>query len=261
MNHTDTVSYPTFRDPNTGKGVCGGGPDFCGKGCVSECSWKSECDPGWGAQWSNATTCPLNVCCSDFGFCGTTVDFCKGKVVSSPECGGRSADARTIGYYEGWNQQRSCGRTSIKHHVLSGEHLDANTVVVDMKPEDIPLGYYTHVFFAFALIHPKTFHVAPMDSETATHYDEVTRLKAKQPNLEVWIAIGGWAMNDPGPYRTAFSDMAKSESAQDAFFESLISFMFQHDFDGIDLDWEVCTWIACLKCEREKLTCDTVSRR
>lgn len=45
-------------------------------------------------------------------------------------------------------------------------------------------------------------------------------------------------MNDPGPYRTAFSDMAKSTKNQDAFFESLITFMQRHDFDGIDLDWE-----------------------
>jgi chitinase len=45
-------------------------------------------------------------------------------------------------------------------------------------------------------------------------------------------------MNDPGPYRTAFSDMAKSTENQDAFFESLVTFLFQHDFDGVDIDWE-----------------------
>ena len=45
-------------------------------------------------------------------------------------------------------------------------------------------------------------------------------------------------MNDPGPTRTTFSDLAKSTTAQDAFFESLISFMQTHGFDGVDLDWE-----------------------
>ena len=54
----------------------------------------------------------------------------------------------------------------------------------------------------------------------------------------VWIAFGGWAMNDPGPYRTTFSDLAKSESAQDEFFESLVSFMMRHGYDGVDIDWE-----------------------
>ncbi|KAK4096330.1 glycoside hydrolase family 18 protein [Parathielavia hyrcaniae] len=202
---------------DTGVGACGAGPDFCGEECTSQCGWKSECDPGWGIQWSNASTCPLNVCCSKFGFCGTTQDFCDGKVVSKPECSGRSSDAITIGYYEGWNGQRPCGR---------------------MPPSDIPLGYYTHIFYSFALIHPQTFHIAPMDAETASHYDEVAALKASQPGLQVWIAIGGWAMNDPGPYRTAFSDMAGNTKNQDAFFESLVTFLFQHDFDGVDIDWE-----------------------
>lgn len=45
-------------------------------------------------------------------------------------------------------------------------------------------------------------------------------------------------MNDPGPYRTTFSDLAKSTSAQDAFFESLITFMQTNHFDGVDIDWE-----------------------
>ncbi|KAK8857289.1 glycoside hydrolase family 18 protein [Apiospora arundinis] len=203
---------------NTGTGACGLGPKFCGKDCTSTCHEKSECDPdNWGSQYANATSCPLNVCCSEFGFCGTTPGFCGGKVVSSPECGGKSSDGRTIGYYEGWNGQRPCGT---------------------MKPADIPLGYYTHIFYSFALVNPDTFHVVQMDAETGSHYDEVTHLKNRQPGLEVWIAIGGWAMNDPGPYRTAFSDMVKSEANQDAFFESLISFMALHDFDGVDLDWE-----------------------
>ena len=56
-----------------------------------------------------------------------------------------------------------------------------------MKPEDIPLGWYTHINFAFALINPKTFHIDPMDADTATLYDAVTGLKRRQTGLEVWI--------------------------------------------------------------------------
>ncbi|KFY05480.1 hypothetical protein V492_08509 [Pseudogymnoascus sp. VKM F-4246] len=204
---------------DTGKGVCGLGPTFCGTGCTSTCTYKSECDPGWGIQWSNSSTCPLNVCCSDYGFCGTTADFCAGKVTSSPECpaSGNSSSARTIGYYEGWNWQRPCGT---------------------MTPRQIPLGYYTHINYAFSLIDPTTYRLTPMDDKTGTLYKSVSALKEMQPGLEVWIAVGGWAMNDPGPFRTVFSDLAASEAAQDQFFESLITFIANNGFDGVDLDWE-----------------------
>lgn len=39
---------------------------------------------------------------------GTTSEFCGGKTVTSPSCGGTSSDARTIGYYEGWNLEHKC---------------------------------------------------------------------------------------------------------------------------------------------------------
>ncbi|KFY76624.1 hypothetical protein V498_09544 [Pseudogymnoascus sp. VKM F-4517 (FW-2822)] len=204
-----------------GTGNCGLGPTFCGKGnCTSTCDEKSECDPGWGSKWSAAEKCPLNVCCSAYGFCGTTPDFCQGNVPTSPSCSGSSSDARTIGYYEGWNLERDCQT---------------------MTPEKIPLGYYTHINFAFVLIDPDTFTLAPMKGDVASLYTRVTALKALQPGLKVWISVGGWAMNDPGPTQTTFSDLAASEDAQDSFSKSLITFMRANNFDGVDLDWQVLT--------------------
>lgn len=107
-----------------------------------------------------------------------------------------------------------------------------------MTPDKIPIGYYTHINFAFSLIDPDTYTLAPMDSQTGTLYSAVSQLKSRDTNLKVWIAIGGWAMNDPGPTRTVFSDLAGSESAQDTFFESVVSFILSNDYDGVDMDWE-----------------------
>ena len=45
-------------------------------------------------------------------------------------------------------------------------------------------------------------------------------------------------MNDSGPYRTTFSDLSKSTSAQDAFFEPLITYIQTNRFDGINIDWD-----------------------
>ena len=156
-------------------GVCGFGPTFCGKGnCTSTCDAKSECDPGFGGQWAAKSECPLKVCCSKFGFCGTTKEFCGDATVKSPSCGGTSSNKRTIGYYEGWSQTRSCDK---------------------MMPEEVPIGAYTHINFAFAFIDPTSFKVAPMSQDQVSLYQRTTRLKELNQGMEVWISVGGWSMN------------------------------------------------------------------
>ncbi|KAJ6559056.1 putative class V chitinase [Mycena vulgaris] len=200
--------------------VCGLGPTFCGPGnCTSSCDQKSDCDPGWGAEWSSAEKCPLNVCCSKFGFCGTTSEFCGDQTVTEPSClGGSSSNQRTIGYYEGWSITRPCDQ---------------------MYPENLPIGAYTHLNFAFAFVDPQSFAVAPMDDTQVDLYSRLTNLKNRSPGLKVWISIGGWSMNDPDqPTATTFSDLAGSSDAQSKFFSSLISFMSTYGFDGVDIDWE-----------------------
>ena len=88
-------------------GSCGLGPDSCGpQNCISNCDRKSDCDPGWGPQWSTAESCPLNVCCSKFGFCSTTPDFCGNALVTPPSGSGSSSSERVIGYYESWSVGR-----------------------------------------------------------------------------------------------------------------------------------------------------------
>ena len=67
-----------------------------------------------------------------------------------------------------------------------------------MTPEQIPVGAYTHLNFAFAFIDPKSFKVAPMSAADTELYPRFTALKEDYPGLETWISIGGWSMNDPG---------------------------------------------------------------
>ncbi|OBT82397.1 hypothetical protein VE02_09581 [Pseudogymnoascus sp. 03VT05] len=104
--------------------------------------------------------------------------------------------------------------------------------------DGIPLGVYTHINFAFATIDPKTFEIRPGSSYDIDLYKRVTALKRQDPDLKVFIAIGGWTFNDPGPTERTFSDLAASETNQRAFFRSLVSFLATYDFDGVDIDWE-----------------------
>lgn len=75
--------------------------------------------------------------------------------------------------------------------------------------------------------------------QVAALYQRISALKQKQNGLEVWISVGGWSFNDPGSTATTFSNLARSTSAQSAFFKSLISFLVNNNFDGVDLDWYV----------------------
>lgn len=56
------------------------GPTYCGNGCTSNCKATATC--GQYAAKPGAM-CPLNTCCSQYGFCGTSQDFCDDKCQSN----------------------------------------------------------------------------------------------------------------------------------------------------------------------------------
>lgn len=104
-------------------GYCNYGPEACGTNgqspndlCWSNCDAHAEC----GQYAKNAgDECPLNVCCSEFGFCGMTEEFCtKGSGTTKgcqsncdqPGSDGSGGDVQSciIGYYESFHHDRSC---------------------------------------------------------------------------------------------------------------------------------------------------------
>jgi chitinase len=97
---------------------------------------------------------------------------------------------------------------------------------------------YTHINFAFATIDPVSFKVLPATQADVNLYKRLMLIKRQDPDLRIFIAIGGWTFNDPGPTATTFSDIAASVPRQRVFIESLMSFMSTYGFDGVDLDWE-----------------------
>ncbi|KAL2828494.1 hypothetical protein BDW59DRAFT_159698 [Aspergillus cavernicola] len=187
---------------------------------------------------------PLNICCSEYGFCGTTEDFCGDKKVTKPSCpGGTSAGKKVIGYYEGWSTSKKCnGRGSDLSFcvcVYRGSFADVSVVLFAVNPEHLLMGAYTHLNYAFAFIDLESYKIANMQDSGEEYMPRLTALKNNNPSLEVWIAIGGWSMNDPDqPTKRTFSELPASKSHQDALFESLLSFMDKYGFNSVDIDWE-----------------------
>ncbi|KAF2182131.1 glycoside hydrolase family 18 protein [Zopfia rhizophila CBS 207.26] len=103
----------------------------------------------------------------------------------------------------------------------------------------IPYGTYTHINFAFATINPRTLEIDIGNANTKDMLERIGSLKLLQPDLEIWVAVGGWSFNDPWqPTHTTFSDIASSKESQDRFIKSVMRFMATYGFDGIDIDWE-----------------------
>ncbi|KAF3021588.1 hypothetical protein E8E14_013534 [Neopestalotiopsis sp. 37M] len=204
--------------------LCGYSPGECGAGnCTSNCDAKAECGQ-YGKPGQQK--CPLNVCCSKFGFCGSTSEFCDAGCQSGfggcgsvhrPSCNGNSIAKRTIGYYESWAATRKCQA---------------------VRPEDLNLNGFTHINFAFAFFDPSSFQMAPMDSSSGSLLGRFTALKDTHSGLQAWVSVGGWSFTDPGPTRSAFSDMTSSSGNRKKFINGLVSFMEHYGFDGVDLDWE-----------------------
>ena len=61
----------------------------------------------------------------------------------------------------------------------------------------------------------------------------LTELRKYNPNLSILISIGGWNEGS-----NKYSDMVKGADSRHEFVQSVLAFINEHNFDGLDLDWE-----------------------
>lgn len=111
---------------------------------------------------------------------------------------------------------------------------------------DIPAEKITHINFAFANIADGKCVVGDSYADTDKafagdswdqgakrgNFNQLTKLKEANPNLETMISIGGWT------WSKNFSAAAATEASRQAFVSSCVDFMNTYGFDGIDIDWE-----------------------
>jgi chitinase len=118
---------------------------------------------------------------------------------------------RNIAYYESWASKRPC---------------DA------YLPNEIDPTPWTHVNFAFAWVSQWGSIVLSSADDTIL-YDQIRELRKKKADLELYIAIGGYAVGS-----TPFSNLAATWTGRNSFITSACSFTDKYGFDGVDIDWE-----------------------
>jgi len=99
-------------------------------------------------------------------------------------------------------------------------------------PLNIPAGRLSYLNYAFAKIGEDLKILLGDPSVDLANFQQLKRLKESSPQLQTLISVGGW--NDSGK----FSDAALTETSRTAFADSVIAFVTQYGFNGVDIDWE-----------------------
>ncbi|KAI8659036.1 Chitinase [Fusarium keratoplasticum] len=75
-----------------------------------------------------------------------------------------------------------------------------------------------------------------MDGIDPAIYKNIGNVKARNPNLKIVIALGGWTFSDPGPWQDKFPSLASTKENRATFINNLLGFLSEYGYDGVD--WE-----------------------
>ncbi|KAF0639407.1 hypothetical protein FPSE5266_08023 [Fusarium pseudograminearum] len=192
----------------------------------------SSAKTGWDLAGMNP--CPLNACCSGYGFCGITSDFCTNTTakgappgtsqVNTPGCIGncgtnivgntkKPAKFLNVGYFQGYNLGRPC---------------------LNMDVTKLPqlTTAYTHIHFAFAGL-TSDFSVL---IEPATR-EQFIKFKEVKGSWKKIISFGGWAGSTDASSFQIYRDAIKPAN-RNKFAYNVMTVLNNHKLDGVDFDWE-----------------------
>ncbi|CAM1501398.1 Fc.00g105600.m01.CDS01 [Cosmosporella sp. VM-42] len=187
---------------------------------------------GWDLAKMNP--CPLKACCSGFGFCGTTGEFCTNttgtgsapgtyKVGTSgcvQNCGtsivgntNKPAKFLSVGYFQSYNVGRPCLNMDV-------------TKLATIKT------VYTHMHFAFAGL--TTSFTVNMQGDVSTQFTKFVAMKGSWKKI---ISFGGWAESTDAATFQRYRD-AINPTNREKFASNVLAFLNKYKLDGVDFDWE-----------------------
>ncbi|KAI9222066.1 glycoside hydrolase superfamily [Blastocladiella britannica] len=120
-------------------------------------------------------------------------------------------------------------------------------------PQDMPVELLTHVNYAFAniaggkiavgdqwgdvdrvftLTDPATAKPVAFQGAIGVLNDPRSPVRRRNPGLRSLISIGGWS------WSASFSSATRTTAARATLVQSIMDFIVQYKFDGVDIDWE-----------------------
>lgn len=182
------------------------------------------------ANMTLLNTCPLNACCDIWGQRGTTAEFCT-ESKSSTGAPGTAApkqngcisncgteiisysappeEFRRVGYFEAYDWQRPC---------LQMDVLNVNT------------SSYTHLHLAFATLNPDF-------SMNVTQIQDQFDAFVSMTGVKRVISFGGWEFSTSAATYELFREAVRPANRA-TFTNNVISFLNDHNLDGLYFDWE-----------------------
>ncbi|KAK3886344.1 hypothetical protein Pcinc_009500 [Petrolisthes cinctipes] len=108
--------------------------------------------------------------------------------------------------------------------------------------QDIPVEQCTHLIYAFALLDSKTLTIKSGDPSLDTNagnfgrnnYGAFVNLKSRNPQAKFLLGLGGWTDSQS----TKYSQLVSEHDLRSAFITHVVTFLTDHKFDGLDLNWE-----------------------
>lgn len=187
--------------------------------------------PGPNQKLVDLNPCPLNACCTIWGQCGITPEYCNASTAATgnpgtasssgqngciSNCGNAIVNDKTmsgsffnVGYYESWNFDRSC---------------------LNMRVDSIDTSQYSHVHWGFGTVGAD---LGVSINDTTDQWSEFTKLQGSKRI----VSFGGWGFSTDVATYNIIRKAMKPENAG-AFATNVVSFITKYSLDGVDFDWE-----------------------
>ena len=175
---------------------------------------------------------------------GVTTPYCDVYDSEGREWLGQGRSRRVIGYFNGGRT----GADGTPHYLV----------------KNIPWSKVTHINYAFAQVKDNRISVGPVHRDNPSigmtwpgiegaemdpslgyqgHFNLLHRYKELHPRVKTLISVGGWAESRGFYTMTTNSDGTVNQDGIKTFADSVVDFLRDYEFDGVDIDYEYPTML------------------